>query len=42
MYYGIGARYSFNRNLGLVVDYEKLDTEDDSVSMISIGVRYKF
>ena len=41
-YYGVGARYNFNKNLGLVVDYEKLDVEDDSVSMISIGVRYKF
>ena len=42
MYYGVGAAYSFNRNLSLVADYEMVDAEDDSVSMISVGLRYKF
>lgn len=42
LYYGVGLRYSFNKNLGLVADYELVDTENDSVSMISVGVRYKF
>jgi OmpA-OmpF porin, OOP family len=42
LYFGIGARYSLNRNLGIVVDYEIVDADPDSVSMLSIGVRYKF
>lgn len=42
LYFGVGAAYSFNRNLSLVADYEMVDAEDDSVSMISVGVRYKF
>lgn len=42
LYYGVGARYDFNKNLGLVADYEVVDTENDSVNMISLGVRYKF
>jgi OmpA-OmpF porin, OOP family len=42
VYFGVGARYSFNKNLALVVDYERFDAEDDSVNMISVGVRYKF
>lgn len=42
LYFGVGAAYSFNKNLSLVADYEMVDAEDDSVSMISVGLRYKF
>lgn len=42
VYFGVGMRYSFNRNLGLVVDYDRVEAEDDSVNLISVGVRYKF
>jgi OmpA-OmpF porin, OOP family len=42
VYFGVGARYSFNKNLSLVVDYDRIDAEDDSVNMFSVGVRYKF
>lgn len=42
LYYSVGMRYNFNRNLGLVADYELVDTENDKVNMISVGLRYKF
>ena len=42
MFYGIGARYSFNKNLSVQAEYEVLDMDVDSVTMMSIGLRYKF
>jgi OOP family OmpA-OmpF porin len=39
--YGVGARYNLNKNWGLVLEFEKVDT-DEPVSMTSFGVRYKF
>lgn len=42
MFYGFGARYSFNKNMSVQAEYEVLDAEDDSVNMISIGLHYKF
>ncbi|HEX9184748.1 MAG TPA: outer membrane beta-barrel protein [Burkholderiales bacterium] len=38
---GIGARFNLNKNWGLVLEYERVDT-DEPVSMTSFGVRYKF
>jgi OOP family OmpA-OmpF porin len=41
---GIGASYSFTKNLAVVAEYEdfgKVDT-DIKVSMWSLGLRYKF
>lgn len=40
-FFGIGARYNLNKNWGLVVEYETYDA-DTTVSMTSLGVRYKF
>ena len=42
MYYGIGARYNFNKNWGVQVEWEQFDTSSDAVTLTSIGVRYKF
>ena len=42
LFYGIGARYNFNKNLSVQVEYEMLDTDTDSVNMMSVGLRYKF
>jgi len=42
LFYGIGARYNFNKNLSVQVEYEILDTDNDSVNMTSVGLRYKF
>ena len=42
LYYGIGARYNFNKNWGVQVEWEQFETSEDSVTLTSIGVRYKF
>jgi len=42
MFYGIGARYSFNKNLSVQVEFEQFETDADSASMTSVGLRYKF
>lgn len=41
IFYGAGVRYNFNKNWGLTLDVEQYDS-DDSVTMTSLGVRYKF
>ena len=42
LFYGIGARYNFNKNLSVQVEFETFSAEDDSVNMTSVGLRYKF
>ena len=42
MFYGIGARYSFNKNLSVQLEFEQYETDADSVNMTSVGLRYKF
>ena len=42
LYYGIGARYNINRNWGVQVEWEQFETSSDSVTLTSVGVRYKF
>ncbi len=42
MYYGIGARYNFNKNWGMQVEWEQFETSADAVTLTSLGVRYKF
>jgi len=42
IFYGVGLRYSFNKNIGVQVEFETFSAEDDSVNMTSVGLRYKF
>ena len=42
MFYGIGARYNINKNWGVQFEWEQFQTDVDSVTLTSIGVRYKF
>jgi OOP family OmpA-OmpF porin len=41
LFLGAGGRYNFNKNWGLTLEVELYDS-DDSVTMTSLGVRYKF
>jgi len=42
LFYGIGARYNINKNWGVQAEWEQFETSADSVTLTSIGVRYKF
>jgi len=42
IFYGVGLRYSFNKNIGVQVEFEQYETDADSVNMTSVGLRYKF
>jgi OOP family OmpA-OmpF porin len=41
LFIGVGARFNLNKNWGLTLDVEQYDS-DNSVTMTSFGVRYKF
>jgi OOP family OmpA-OmpF porin len=41
VFYGIGGRYNLSKNWGLTLELEQYDS-DDSVTLTSFGVRYKF
>ena len=41
VFIGAGLRYNFNRNWGLTLEVERYDS-DDSITMTSLGLRYKF
>lgn len=41
VFFGAGARYNLNRNWGLTLEIEQYDS-DDSITLTSVGVRYKF
>jgi len=41
LFIGAGARFNLNKNWGLTLDVEQYDS-DNSVTMTSFGVRYKF
>jgi OOP family OmpA-OmpF porin len=41
VFFGAGVRYNLNKNWGLTLDLEQYDASD-SITMTSIGVRYKF
>lgn len=41
VFIGVGARFNFNKNFGLTLDVEQYEASD-SITMTSIGVRYKF
>lgn len=41
LFFGGGLRYNLNKNLALTLEVELYDS-DDSVTMTSVGVRYKF
>jgi len=40
-FFGAGLRYNLNKNFALTLELEMYDS-DDSVTMTSVGVRYKF
>jgi len=42
MFFGVGLRYSFNKNLSVQLEFEQYETDADSVNMTSVGLRYKF
>ena len=41
IFFGAGLRYNLNKNWGLTLEVEQYDS-DDSITMTSFGVRYKF
>lgn len=40
LHYGVGGIYNFNRNLGVRVEWENVDDAD--LSVLSIGLQYRF
>ena len=42
LFYGLGVRYNFNRNWAIQAEWEQFETSVDSVTLTSIGVRFKF
>lgn len=42
LFYGVGARFNFNRNWSMQVEWEQFETSSDAVTLTSLGVRYKF
>jgi OOP family OmpA-OmpF porin len=40
--FGVGVAYNFTRNFGLRAEYELFKTDDADVSLISIGVVWRF
>jgi len=42
LFYGVGVRYNLNKNWGVQVEYEQFETSSDSVTLTSLGVRFKF
>ncbi|HET9736297.1 MAG TPA: outer membrane beta-barrel protein [Burkholderiales bacterium] len=42
LFYGVGARFNFNRNWSMQVEWEQFETSADAVTLTSLGVRYKF
>lgn len=41
VFFGVGGRFNLNKNWGLTLEVEQYDS-DDSITMTSFGVRYKF
>lgn len=42
LYYGVGATYNFNKNMGVAVEFEQYDFDGADVDLISASFVYSF
>lgn len=42
LYFGLGVRYSFSKSWAIQAEWEQFETSADSVTLTSVGLRYKF